>query len=738
MHHSRHIVLGMIVVCILALPAAGKYTPVEHRTELKEGEIPVTEPGVCDQEGKTYVLMKDITSPTSGLFLANNVTLDLNGYTLTYAGGNYEHVTNYSFEDGLTGWDVSKAPGAKVRDTHMLHPMHGKMTCFLPAGQEIVSPYVNLPMANRTYFAMAMIAQHDRAITVSVDDEDAQPVKCTFKFGNTTRVTCPTVRGHTRLGGGVVYAMIYGRPGGKYRVRVKAEDKDVVIDAVDIRPAVDCGIGIVGSVNPWAYYRCVLDGDGPPGFFDYRKSGTVSTLMDTIPRVRKAGTVTIKNGVIKTGSRTIQTRGIQCIAPPRPDRNTPPPKIKTIIENVKIVCAGINANAVDALYGVMKDCHIEVDTPFIINRHTRAEVACRFSDQTHPSEISNCEFHGGQGCLTINGEGTIVHDNLFAGRQTVTNHYCLSLDTNNAKVYRNVFEPKQGSGIYLYHYRNNEIYDNVFKITAAPPNNEYSTSEYSTNAIRISDYNAKKGSARGTSGNRIYRNKFHITGRAYEGAHEKYRALANALFVSVGGGANYVYDNEIVIDQKDPANSKASQAYAFYIGGSDEGGVYYGNTITANVTPIWIANYYGRAGNVEMYDNTVTKSEGAEDFAPIVCGFYKHPTRNVGFYSNKFVGMDFDVKFNDYATKSSEYEFGWTLKINTTPGAEVAILDAEGKKIMAGTADSDGVAVARLAEYKVTRKGDAEEKIDTSTYTVQVGDKTRQVTMTADQEITLR
>jgi len=725
---SKHVTVALFVALSLALASsrvAAAYKPVKHRTELAPGEIPVTQPGNCDQRGKTYVLMNDISSPTTAIFLAQDVTLDLNGYTITYADGGYEHVPNYSFEEGLAEWDTSSAPGAKVRDTSLRYPLHGKMTCLLPKDQEIVSQYVNLPVPNRTYYAMVIVARRNQYVTVSVDDENGKPVRCIFRFGGNTRVTCPTEKYPPKLGGGTVYALIYGKPAGRYRVRVKAVGRDAVIDAVDIRPAMDVGVAIVERVVPWAYYKCVLDGDGPPAFFDYLKKGSTSEPVAGIPRVTGPGTITIKNGVIRGGFSGIQSTGIRSTAK----------DAKTVIENVKLVSAGINANAVAVRQGVMKNCHIEVDTPFIINRHTRHEVAACFAG-SGPSEIANCEFYGGQGCLTINGNGGSVHDNLFAGNQTVTNHYSLSLDANGAKVYNNRFEPKRGSGIYIYSHRNNEVYNNTFKITAAPPNNEYSASAYSTNAIRISDYNAPEGSPRGCAGNKIHNNKFHIIGKAYPGADKRYIAVANALFVSVGAGPNYVYDNDIVIDQQDPG-SRNAEAYAFYIGGSDNGGLYYDNRIVANVTPIWIACRYGRAGNVEMFGNTITKAEDAEPFVPIICGHYRHPTKNVGFYSNNFEGLDFAVKLNDYTTRRSEYEFGWTLKVHTDGNAEVTILGADGGEVMKVKADKHGLATARLPQYRVRATKTGQTRTECSTYTVKVGKLSQTVTMTSDQEITL-
>ena len=123
-------------------PVCG-YKAVEHKP-LPADAIEVKEAGVCDQAGKTYMLTRDISSATSTMFLAAGVTLDLNGYTITYADGKYEHVPNYGFEDGLKGWDVSKAPGAKVIPS-AAHPMVGEKILELKAGDEIVSAYINLP-----------------------------------------------------------------------------------------------------------------------------------------------------------------------------------------------------------------------------------------------------------------------------------------------------------------------------------------------------------------------------------------------------------------------------------------------------------------------------------------------------------------------------------------------------------------------------------------------------------------
>lgn len=130
----------VVLVLVTSFPAicgtAGAVWQPTPPREPKAGEIPVTAPGNCDQAGATYILMRDIAAAASALFLGKDVTLDLNGHTLTYAAG-YANVPNCSFEEGLKEWDVSRAPGAEAKELPMLHPLVGQKVCLLPQGQEV-------------------------------------------------------------------------------------------------------------------------------------------------------------------------------------------------------------------------------------------------------------------------------------------------------------------------------------------------------------------------------------------------------------------------------------------------------------------------------------------------------------------------------------------------------------------------------------------------------------------------
>jgi len=117
----------------LSFSLYSQYHAVGHRSVLG-AEVPVSSSGNCAVEGKTYVLVNDLSSEKSTLFLGRNVTLDLNGFTVRYADGKYGHIPNSGFEDGLAGWDLSNAPGAKLQNTDDVHVFMGKKLLSLQAG----------------------------------------------------------------------------------------------------------------------------------------------------------------------------------------------------------------------------------------------------------------------------------------------------------------------------------------------------------------------------------------------------------------------------------------------------------------------------------------------------------------------------------------------------------------------------------------------------------------------------
>ncbi|HPD13639.1 MAG TPA: hypothetical protein PLE19_01725 [Planctomycetota bacterium] len=697
--------------------ALAGYRPTTPRTQLAAGEVPVTKPGCYAEAGKTYVLMADVASEGTPIYLGKDVTLDLNGHTLTYAAGNYEHVPNYGFEEGLKGWDLARAPGAKVVSADV-RPMIGKSICELPEGQELLSPYITLPVADRPYYALCAVATREMAVTINVDDAQGRPVDCKFRFGNNVRPACPEVARSPKLGGGVVFALLFGQPAGKYRIRVKAEKGDCLIDEVDIRPALDVGVGIVQEIRPWAYYKCVLDGDATAFFSLFGKEKALG-----IPIVNGAGTVTIRNGVIQSGTVGIRSWAIQSTAK----------DVLVRLENLKVVASGINTNAADIAKAEVRDCRFEIDTPFIIDRHNQTAVAVNLFAST---EVAGNEFLGGQGCLNP-GTGSVVRDNLFVNNQTVTNHYSIACGRSGNRIFNNRFEPIQGSGIYISG-QNHEVHHNSFQIATAPPNCEYRYSDWSQNAIRMSDYDRDPGSPDGCYNNRVHHNTLHVTARAYP-QFDRYIPAAYGFHYSCGGGTNHIYDNEITVDCPDPKSNVATAA--IFISGVKSGADWFSNRITSNVPAIWLGGRYGPSRFHRFYNNTIAKAPNAPaDFQPVKMGWWKYTANDTEFYSNRFENCAFGVALDGTGTPT--YLVGWTLTVKLTDaagqplkGAEAVVTsDSDGREAAKLRTDDAGLAKAMLPEYRVNGR----DKLPCAAYTVRAGGKEEKVTLDGDKELVLR
>ncbi len=685
--------------------------------QLPAGAVAVDGPGCYDQPGVTYMLTGDVSSPASGIFLGKDVTLDLNGYTLSYADGGYGHVPNYGFENGLEGWDISRAPGAKIESTREVHVFIGEKILRLGAGDEIVSGWVYLPQADRSYFAMCGVLTWKMEVSVFVEDEQGNSVRVTTDYGDTTMVSCPVERRKPRLGGGIVTAHLNGLPAGKYRVRVRA-DTDCLVDQIDIRPALDVGVGIVGRILPRVHYDYLYQGEHV-AFRDYAAADKPSIPAEGIPVVSGGGTVTIRNGTIRSAARGIFSWGVQSTAG----------STRIILDNVRVVSSGINTNAVDIPSGTVTDCRFDIDTPFIVNRHVSEHAVVLRG--LLPSELSYCEFFGGQGCLNFMGENSSIHHNLFVNKQTITNHYCVMARGDGSKVFANRFEPEIGSGLEIFRHKNIDVFDNEFHIEAAPPTCEYGHEEYSTTAIRIADYNAKPGDPRGCWGNRIYNNRMYITGRDYP-EYPDYIPMAWAIFYSCSGGDNFIFGNEIVVNHRDPG-SKA-EASAFYIGGGSIGGKFEGNRVTSNVPAAWIGNPYGGANGAVLAGNEFIRASNAPaDYKPFRLGFAPRwesaYASGIEFRSNIFTGSGFGTVATE---QQHSYAVFSTLSVQVTgrdggplAGREVTVTGGDGEVVFSGATCGEGRVNVELPSFSFA-DGKRER---TARYTVRAGNRKEKVSL---------
>jgi len=706
-----------------SLKVLAQYTQPEHKS-FSENTITIDKPGSYAEPGATYLLTKDISCPRSAIFLGKDVTLDLNGYTITFADTCYEHIPNYSFEEGLKSWDISKAPDAKIEDTKV-HVFVGEQILRLLKDEEIVSEYINLPVANRSYIAMCGVAKMDMKVSVYVEDEHGNSIVCNTSYRDGTKQSCPILNKSPRLGGGFVFAHLTGLKAGKYRVRVKA-NSDCLIDHIDIRPAMDVGIGIVEKTDAMGHNDHLYEGIHS-AFFDYTADASQSKTVKGIPVIKGKGTVTIKNGVIKNGTAGAISWGIQSTAS----------NVAVILDNVKIVNSGINATAADLPQATITNCTFNITNPFIINRHG-AEFYTVDLRANKPSEVCYSEFYGGQGCLSFKGDFSKVHHNFFANHQTVTNHYSIMAMGDSSLIFDNIIKPKIGSGIEVYVHRGMEIFNNEIHVEAAPPTCEYGHEEYSTTALRIADYNAKPGSPRGCYGNKIYNNKIIVTGKNYP-EYKDYIPMAWAVFYSASGGDNYIFGNTIEVT--DLTVGSKNETAAFYIGGGTDGGQFFDNTITTNVPAAWVASRYGGAKNTYLSNNTIIKLPHAkENFKPFRMGWEARPdcvAEGIQFRSNRFINTEFDI---DATNQNHDYTVFWTLTVmvidkERNPGGEINVLVTNklNEVVANKKTEEDGTVSFELLGYSFKNS----IKSYSGSYKIKVSEKSQIVDLDANQTLVI-
>lgn len=125
----------------------------------------ITACGTLNSAGTTYVLQNNVTSNgTCFAISAANVTLDLNGNTVTYDNAAPIVVPNSSFESAtMTDWDLTNAPqaaralGTYIGDTVSVYDGDYAIRFALPAANQYILSAANVTLAaNTTYSLSAM------------------------------------------------------------------------------------------------------------------------------------------------------------------------------------------------------------------------------------------------------------------------------------------------------------------------------------------------------------------------------------------------------------------------------------------------------------------------------------------------------------------------------------------------------------------------------------------------------
>ena len=151
------------------------------------------------------------------------------------------------------------------------------------------------------------------------------------------------------------------------------------------------------------------------------------------------------------------------------------------------------------------------------------------------------------------------------------------------------------------------------------------------------------------------------------------------------------------------------------------------NTLVSNFANFSLKDNYGTAQNYRFVGNTFVKVGDRADYATIV--------GRAGYVSSGHVFLD--TKFEGGAgfdrvrgLNQDDFEVQWTLTVEATANAGVAITDADGKEVFKGTVGAAGTLDVPLTEFKLK----ALKKTPMTPHTVTVTAAGRTVTKTVTMD----
>ena len=134
----------------------------------------VTSCGIINSPG-TYVLQNDVSSTGSCFFIgANNVTLDLNGHTITYDNAAPITVANGSFESALSGtWDTTSAVNAsRFVGSFLASTVYDgtySLKVATPTADQVIKQTGTITLQTNTTYSISGMYYNQVADTVSVE-----------------------------------------------------------------------------------------------------------------------------------------------------------------------------------------------------------------------------------------------------------------------------------------------------------------------------------------------------------------------------------------------------------------------------------------------------------------------------------------------------------------------------------------------------------------------------------------
>jgi VCBS repeat-containing protein len=641
-------------------------------------------PYLLTQANTNYVLQTDVTVDGTAFVVGEaNITLDLNGHTVTYGNAAPVTVQNGGFELGsvrnVPGWDITNAPTAKLapNDSYLFGTQVLRLESFSTA-QTIVSDPISIPVAGHTYVAH---------ITPGARGDYRTAMELSVIDGVTGEVLATSTRGNAERG---ILTPAKFTPTTTNPVRLKL----VVTPAAGVTTTVDLDDAVVARSYDYGIMATREWSGQLPGYSNLSNAAKAA--------YNKVNNFALRNGNVQQG----QAHGYGSV----------PLMFSELlngltVENVTVFCNGLDTTGL--LAGRLGH---GVDSPrdIVIANNTFQFDVHNVTDRMYgPSAISA----SGEANIRIEGNhifnapqygitgGTpedfifLIKGNEIRHRAVVANGYAISVTAlQNFEIADNTIITQNGRGIMIDGYsatptEHGRIHGNYVDVQEGF-NREYLISN-EARALRMRNNVDAQGPHRDIA---VYDNSF--IARTGPGlATEAYAARIS--YVNINGqmdNAGIVIRNNVF---RAITDDPSRPVMAFVLDGTSQGinTVVSDNVFESNDTSLQIlGSDGGDSYDTRFVSNTIRKSDdgSALEHKGISVGYSVNQAHQISLIDTRFEnGATSRISFVGSGAK--DLNLGWLLGLvvknaagESLVGASVKLFDREDHEVFSGTTSQAG------------------------------------------------
>jgi VCBS repeat-containing protein len=633
-------------------------------------------PYLLTQANTNYVLQTDVTVDGTAFVVGEaNITLDLNGHTVTYGNAAPVVVNNGGFEVGsgrnVPGWDLSGAPNAAIAPNTMY--MWGEQVLTLTnftGTQTIISAPIVLAQAGHEYAAtITPIGPSDATVKLSIVDATTQQVLGTANSDAVNRGFAAVVKFALASSTTVILKVEVTAASGKTQT--------VSLDYASLTPSRDYGISATPS--PW-YWPDQLKNNSAA----YSAAG-------------KAKAFTVRNGMIVQGqSKSYTGNAIHAQS----------------LNGLTVRDLGIRVNGIDtaAIYGqwisgaaIIDGNTIQSTVDKVTNRmHVGGMLSFNSVSGTFAITNNTILDHPKSGIELIGGQGHTISHNTIDSNAIVTNCYgILVTGIQHSTIHHNtIVTQRSGRGILVDGLTGDtqdtvdlEIYNNTIDVRERA-NLEYGTGGIEATALRLRSY--RDGGHRDLN---IHDNSFVArtgVGNAHGAIGTRISYMNNASAIEWGD----VISNNLfkaIVDTTDSYYWARAIAIEGVVSGT--GLKFFGNAIESNDISLGLSGNDGfYAHDVTFTSSTFVKSsEGASrTYQTVRAGDNNGDVDTVYLIDSRYEGGASEgVTF--VGTGVKEVLIGWSLDVvvrnssgGLLAGAIVEVRDKDLNVVWSGSTSPSG------------------------------------------------